>query len=136
MATVQRNSGKSPEVTGSWDLVIKPSPGGALPPEIRALVTFDQGGGVVETVILPPVTTAHGAWLRSGRREFTFTILHHLVDPTGAFVGTVKATSRAVFIDEDRFQAEFEGALFDPNGNKVAPISGTERGTRIQAEDQ
>jgi hypothetical protein len=86
----QRGSGKAPDVTGSWVLEIKPSPGGGLPPEIKGLITFDEGGGCVETIILPPVTPAHGAWLRTGRREFTFSIVHHLVDPGGNFVGTVK----------------------------------------------
>jgi hypothetical protein len=115
-------------------LEIKPSPGGGLPPEFKGLITFDEGGGCVETVILPPVTTAHGAWLRTGCREFTFTIVHHLVDPAGNFIGTVKATSHATLIDEDHFQAVFDGTLFDPAGNAVAPISGTERGARILAE--
>jgi hypothetical protein len=134
MASDQRGSGKVPNVTGSWALEIKSSPGGGLPPELKGLVTFDEGGGCVETIILPPVTPAHGAWLRTGRREFTFTIVHHLVDPAGNFVGTVKATSRATFIDEDHFQAVYDGTLFDPAGNAVAPISGTERGARILAE--
>jgi hypothetical protein len=134
MASDHRGSATAPDVTGSWALEIKPSPGGALPPEIKGLITFDQGGGCVETIILPPVTPAHGAWLRTGRREFTFSIVHHLVDPAGNFVGTVKATSRATFVDENLFQAVFDGTLFDPAGNAVAPISGTERGTRILAE--
>jgi hypothetical protein len=134
MASDQRGSSKAPGVTGSWALEIKPSPGGGLPPELKGLITFDEGGGCVETIILPPVTPAHGAWLRTGRREFTFTVVHHLVDPAGNFVGTVKATSRATFVGEDQFQAVFDGTLFDPAGNVVAPISGTERGTRILAE--
>jgi hypothetical protein len=134
MASDDRGSGKAPNVTGSWALEIKPSPGGGLPPEVKGLITFDQGGGCVETIILPPVTPAHGAWLRTGRREFTFTIVHHLVDPAGNFVGTVKATSRATFVDEDHIQAVFDGTLFDPAGNTVASISGTERGARILAE--
>jgi len=102
--------------------------------KIKGLITFDEGGGCVETVLLPPVTPAHGAWLRTGRREFTFSIVHHLVDPAGNFAGTVKATSRATLVDDDRFQAVFDGTLFDPAGHAVAPISGTERGTRIVAE--
>jgi hypothetical protein len=134
MSSDQRGSGKAPDVTGSWALEIKPTPGGGLPPEIKGLITFDQGGGCVETIILPPVTPAHGTWLRSGRRQFTFTIVHHLVDPAGNFTGTVKATSRATFIDEDHFQAVFDGTLFDPAGNALTPISGTERGSRIVAE--
>jgi hypothetical protein len=46
-------------------------------------------------------------------------------------VGTVKATSHATFIGRDQFHVVFEGKLFDPAGNVVTPISGTERGLRI-----
>lgn len=127
-------SNRAPVVTGSWELVIKPTPGGGLPPEIKALITFDEGGGCVETIILPPVTTAHGTWTRTGRREFVFAIVHHLVDPQGNFVGTVKAKAYATFIGRDQFHAEYEGSLFAPNGAVIAPISGTERGTRITPE--
>lgn len=127
-------SQRTPAVTGSWMLEIKPTPGGGLPPEIKALITFDEGGGVVETIILPPVTPAHGAWVRTSRREFVFVVVHHLVDPQGNFVGTVKAKTHATFIGRDEFHAEFEGSLFAPNGSVIAPISGTERGTRITPE--
>jgi hypothetical protein len=57
-----------------------------------------------------------------------------LVNPQGNFIGTVKAKSWAVFINHNEFHAQFEGALFDPSGNQIAPISGTERGVRISAE--
>jgi hypothetical protein len=126
-----RNDAVPPDVTGSWALTIKPSPGSALPPEFPALITFDEGGGCVETVILPPVTTAHGAWVRTSRREFEFSIVHHLVDPAGNFIGTVRAKSRATFVARDRFQAEFEGYLYAPDGTIVAPLAGTEVGERI-----
>jgi hypothetical protein len=127
----RRTEEMPPGVTGSWALTIKPSPGSPLPPEFPGLVTFAEGGGCIETVILPPVTTAHGAWVRTSRREFEFSIVHHLVDPGGSFVGTVKAKSRASFVSDDRFQAEFEGHLYAPDGSVVAPLAGTEVGERI-----
>jgi hypothetical protein len=71
--------------------------------------------------------------MRTNGRGFVFVVVHHLVDPQGVFIGTVKAKSNAFFIGDNEFQAEFEGFLYDPNGNVVAPLSGTERGTRISA---
>jgi hypothetical protein len=46
-------------------------------------------------------------------------------------MGNVKATSHATFIGRNQFHAVFEGKLFDPAGNVVTPISGTEGGVRI-----
>jgi hypothetical protein len=118
-------------VAGSWTMEIEPSPGSNLPPRIKALITFADGGGCVETILLPPVTSAHGTWERIDRRRFVFAVVHHLVDPQGNFAGTVRAKAFAVFVGKNEFQADFEGALYDPAGNLVAPVSGTERGARI-----
>jgi hypothetical protein len=127
----QEHAGRAPAVSGSWELTIQPSPGSGLPPEIKALITFDAGGGCVETVLLAPVTSAHGVWERINRRRFEFAVVHHLVDPQGNFTGTVRAKSFAVFVGRNQFQADFEGALYDPAGNLVAPVSGTEHAKRI-----
>lgn len=117
---------------GSWMIDATPAPGSPIPP-FKALVTFAGGGGVVETVLLPPVVTpAHGAWERVDRREYAFAVVHHLVDQNGHPTGTVKAKSNVRLTSPDEFEATFEGTFFDPQGNPVFPIIGTERGTRIK----
>ena len=79
------------------------------------------------------MTPAHGAWVRTGNRTFDFAVVHHLLDPAGNFVGTVRAKSRVTLDGPDEFTAEFEGGFYDPAGNLLFPIGGTERATRIKA---
>jgi hypothetical protein len=121
------------KLEGSWEMEITPAPGSGLPPSIKALATFSEGGGVVETILLPPVVPAHGEWAKVGTREYTFSVVHHLVDPSGNFVGTVRATSLVRLTNPSEFTATFDGTLYAPNGSPVAPISGTETGKRIKA---
>lgn len=122
------------KLEGSWIIAGTPAQGNPIPP-FEALATFAGGGGVVETVLLPPVITpAHGAWEKIGKREYAFAVVHHLVDQSGNPTGTVKAKSILTLTSPDEFEATFEGTFFDPQGNPVFPISGTERGTRITVD--
>ena len=140
-AVAQTTSGKAlaepngkHNLEGSWMVDATPAQGSPIPP-FKALVTFAGGGGVVETVLLPPVITpAHGAGEKSGKREYAFAVVHHLVDQSGNPTGTVKAKSIVTLTGADEFEATFEGTFFDPQGNPVFPISGTERGTRITVD--
>jgi hypothetical protein len=119
---------------GSWRITGTPAQGSPLPP-FKGLVTFSTGGGVVETVLLPPVITpAHGAWEKLGKRDYAFVVVHDLVDQSGNPTGTVKAKSLIKLTGPDEFEATFEGTFFDPHGNPVFPFSGSENGTRITVE--
>jgi hypothetical protein len=122
------------KLEGSWELEITPDPGAGLPPSFKALATFSEGGGVIETILLPAVTPAHGEWAKIGNRDYTFAIVHHLFDPAGNFVGTVRAKSLVRLTNPSEFTATFQGTLFDPNGHPIVPVSGTETGRRIKAE--
>lgn len=117
---------------GSWELEVISNPGPGAPPPFKALATFDAGGGCVETIMLPPVTPAHGAWVRTGNQTFTFAVVHHLLDAGGTFIGTIRAKSQVRLTSPDEFEATFEGTLYDPLGNALFPLSGRETGRRIK----
>jgi hypothetical protein len=122
------------KLEGSWMIDGTPASGSPIPP-FKALATFAAGGGVVETVLLPPVVTpAHGVWEKLGKREYTFAVVHHLVDQSGNPTGTVKAKTILKLTSRNEFEATFEGTFFDPQGNPLFPISGTETGTRITVD--
>jgi hypothetical protein len=134
MADSSLQSGGKFKIEGSWELEIIPAPGSGLPPSFKALATFSDGGGVVETILLPPVVPAHGAWEKTGSRDYIFSVVHHLLDTSGNFIGTVRAKSLVSFTSRDEFTATFDGALFDMSGNLIAPVSGSETGKRITAQ--
>lgn len=125
---------RAQELTGSWELDIVSTPGPGAPPPLKALVTFAEGGGVVETILLPPVVPAHGEWRKIADRQYEFAIVHPLLDPTGALAATVRAKAKITLLNKNEFTATIEGNLFAPNGNLIAPISGTEQGRRISLE--
>lgn len=121
-------------IEGSWELDVRADPGPGAPPPFTALATFSPGGGVVETIVLPPVVPAHGAWTRNGRTKFTFTVLHPLLDANGNHYANIRATSRIRMTSADEFTADFDGHVLDRNGNVLGPITGTETGRRIRVE--
>lgn len=121
-------------IEGSWELDIKSDPGPGAPPPLKALITFSAGGTVIETILLPPVVPAHGEWVQTGRGRYTFTIVHPLLDAGGNLSAIIRATSRVKVTSATEFTATFEGTLSDPNGNVIAPISGSETAKRITVE--
>jgi hypothetical protein len=122
------------ELTGSWELDIISTPGPGAPPPLKALATFAEGGGVVETILLPPVVPAHGEWRKIGGRRYEFAVVHPLLDANGNLSATIRAKSKITLLNKNEFTATFEGNLFAPNGNLIGPISGTEQGRRISLD--
>lgn len=125
---------RAQELTGSWELDIVSTPGPGAPPPLKALVTFAEGGGCVETILLPPVVPAHGEWRKTGDRQYEFAVVHHLLDPTGNLAATIRAKAQVSLLNRNEFTATFAGNLFAPNGNLIGPLSGTEQGRRISLE--
>jgi hypothetical protein len=130
---IERNK-QAQELTGSWELDIVSTPGPGAPPPLKALVTFAEGGGCVETILLPPVVPAHGEWRKIGDKQYEFAVVHPLFDSVGNPTATVRAKSKITLLNKNEFTATFTGNLFAPNGNLIAPISGTEQGRRISLE--
>lgn len=129
---------KSKRLEGSWRVTITGGPGTPpLPSWYQALVTFSPGGGLVATITDPLLNTGHGAWSKIGKRTFAVTILLFQFDPTGNFLGTLKARATLELndtsdtFDSDDYQFEF----FDPDGNPTGFVGvGAAHGTRIDVE--
>ena len=106
------------------------------PTVIRALITFSRNGEVIETPSTSVgISTGHGAWARTGNREFAITVVYLRRDEADLFNGTSKV--RSVFkIDEtlDAGAARFETEVFDVDGNLLETFNGTAKAKRIQVE--
>lgn len=137
LAEQKRESSNDP-LQGSWAVTITEGPGTPdLPNWYKALVTFSPGGGLVATITDALLKTGHGAWVQTGKRKFAVTILLFQFDPTGSFLGTLKARAtlrvhdKSDTFDSDDYQFEF----FDPDGNPTGFVGvGIAHGVRIKVE--
>jgi hypothetical protein len=96
-------------------------------------VTLPSGG------IPPPLQSSpgHGTWIHKGGREFAYTLLFFIYDPTGQHVLTLKINQN-ITVNEggDEYNANSSFDVFDPAGNLIPGISGcgTVHGARINVE--
>lgn len=129
-------------LTGSWKVrVTSTTPG---PPPFDEMITFCEGGGLVETNNLFPnafsnqnASTGHGAWRYIGRQKYSFSFTKFLFDlqtnqPIGSL--TVKGTISL------RSPTMWEGPAFviirDQNGNVVQTGWTYGTATRITSDDE
>ncbi|NOT60906.1 MAG: hypothetical protein HOP19_11870 [Acidobacteria bacterium] len=122
---------------GSWEGVLTPEDGG--PPPFRILFTFGADGTVVVSDAGPPTpqnnTTEHGAWERTGDREFTIVYKQFLFNAQGELDGSFKGRVRFKL---DEFRKEITGVvkvdIYDPEGHSLIAGTGTIKCTKIQIE--
>jgi len=131
LAGSRNRSTDEQHLEGSW-MVTASVPG--VPEDIRGLATFTRDGGVVETTAEPHVTTAHGAWLRTGNREFVVTVWYFRLDETGQFIGSARGRSTFTLNKTgNAASSKFQLDAFDANDQLISSDQGTATATRIAA---
>lgn len=130
----QNDTAQGPE--GSWLTTITPTAPGSVP--FKGLVTFDKGGGLVESGQgdeAPPILTSpgHGAWVNSGSDDIAFNFIKLLYDTSGKFAGLLKIHGTAK-LEGDILTGSATFVVTDPTGKVIATGSNTIKATRIQAE--
>ncbi len=121
------------KLEGSWRLtVVVTSPRGMT---FRLLATATPDGGIIGSAQSPYFSTAHGAWKRTGNRQFAVTAFWFRSDPEAVFQGTTKvrgvlAVNQGLTEATGRFQVD----VFDPKGTQVGSFSGEGSATQIQVE--
>jgi hypothetical protein len=124
---------QGPQIEGAWVVTIA-APG---QPATTALHTYTPDGGVLVSSPTAQRSTGHGAWVRTGPREFGRTWLQLRFDERGAFAGTVKVRST---IRLNEAQDEWVGLrltsdLFDAAGKHLSTVTGAvDRGKRIRVD--
>ena len=123
--------GDGQHLDGSW--IVDATVAGE--PPLKGLITFTRDGALVETVFLPFVSPGHGAWVRTGNRQFAITNVYFVSDLSGQLlrIGTVHATydlDRALTTATIAFHVD----LTDPAGQFLSAFEGTGHATRIVVE--
>jgi hypothetical protein len=125
-------------LTGSWDAEVAQD---GFPPT-RRLFTFTSDGAAVGTAVLQATPVGvqlfgapHGAWIRTGDRQFiaSFVALRQAIngDPAGSFKLRVTLTLNESGTEWD---GEFLIEFFLPDGTPILAGQGTLHATRIPAE--
>ena len=137
----QHDAAQGPE--GSWLITSIATAPGSVP--LKALVTFDKGGGLVESnqgdeaplsAALPILKSpAHGAWVSTGSNEIAINSIKLLYDTSGKFAGLAK-THVTAKLEGDTLTGSAMVVVTDPTGKVVTTGSATSTGTRIQAEGE
>lgn len=136
------NFNESNDVAGSWAATVTPA-GGA---PFQALLTFDQGGGVIGSAqgdvllnpppgVAPGATAVHGSWKRTGNRKYLFTVRQIFYSADGNYEGGNKVRNLVNLNQKgDAFSGQYQFDITDANGNVVFSGSGVIQATRINVE--
>ena len=110
----------------------------------KALFTFTEDGGLIETNFTPSLSSpfgavaiSHGAWVRTGRNQFALTFLflgQTPGDPNSSFVRTKVQEQITLNDEQDAYTGVAKITVYDAKGNVVANPTGTVEATRIVAE--
>ena len=145
-------SDSGPGIEGSWAMTITATEPAGLPP-FKGLITFTSDGDVLEsrrpyvpfTPFGPVIeSSGHGAWTRTGRRQFgaVFQFLlqaspNNPVFTNGEDLGTDNIRLQLVpSRSGESFTGTFASAARDAQGNVVFEARGTVTGTRLRPEVQ
>ena len=127
---------------GSWLVTVTLGiPDG--PPPFEVLQTYTSGGEVIGSQSCDPVwlwTPWHGAWTKTGRREFVLTAIAFCYDSTVEPAALYKIILRETVVigpDGDTYNSTSSvQEWFGPDGYHEAPVDrgDTTHGVRIKAE--
>jgi hypothetical protein len=120
---------RSAAIVGTWDVQVTPDGQATFP----ALLTFNRGGGLVETESDAP-GTGLGAWKRTGATTYALAFKTFIFTPTGDPGGWVVVRANVTLTD-DTLSGPFRFDIFDPAGTKVQSGSGTATATRFVIPD-
>lgn len=121
-------------LVGSWLVEITPDPGG--PPPFMNLATLNWPGTIVTAD--PDLGTGHGAWKRTGRRDFQikFVVLVRPDNPLGFPPNSTVTVTADLTVSNsgDEASGTNTGVISDSAGNEIAVIAGGVHFTRIRVD--
>jgi hypothetical protein len=121
----QNNSNGSNALTGGWKVRVTSNDPGV--PAFDELITFDAGGGLVETNNLFPNTffnqnasPGHGSWRFDRRNKYSFTFIKLLFNlRTNEPIGTLTVRGVITLRTPSMWEGPANVTIEDPNGNVI-----------------
>jgi hypothetical protein len=134
----QNQGSGSNALLGSWKVRLTPGLG---QPQFDELMTFSDGGGIVESNNYPffqlglTAGPGQGTWSYAGRQRFPFTFIKFLFTPQGQAAGTLKVTGTITYSpSDDTWSGPATVAICDNQANNCNTIDATNgHATRIVA---
>jgi len=127
-------------IEGSWMVTMNLASLALGPSRFDALITYDVGGGLVQTDTAPPnfltasTSSGHGMWQLLGNR-YTLTVVKFRFDLAGNSIGTARITETPTLsATQDQYSGTGNFAIFDLNGNLLFSTSFSSEATRIVAQ--
>jgi hypothetical protein len=114
-------------IVGSWIVQVKPNPAGSTTQTNLSTLTAD--GGVINSIPVADVSTGHGAWLKTGRRDFVVRFVH-LSGPNQIVVTANVRVSR----EATHAAGQFLTVVKDASGAVLFSIDGTVELERIMVD--
>jgi hypothetical protein len=128
-------SGQGQGLEGSWILRAIATVPGFEPALFINLATATSDGSVIASSPFPSLSSAHGAWVRTGNREFEMTAIYSRADQNENFVGISKVRVRLTLnATKDRAHGGFIQEGFDVDGNLIRVIEAAAEAERIKVE--
>ena len=124
---------------GSWSVRITPN---SPTPPFDEFMTFDTGGGIVESNNFPffalglSAGAGHGVYKYDEHGPFRFTFAKFLFTPQGQPAGTLRATGTIDYSPStDTWTGPALVEIFDPAGNVILTDTSNGNATRIRIDD-
>lgn len=119
-------------LNGSWMSTVDREP---LPPLVTLLTITSDGSMVQTNTSHPTEGPAHGAWIRTGERQFAIVLWRLIFDENGSFVRTQKISgTRNLNEALDELVGDSLVEEFDLQGNLVLTYTTLSSATRIKVE--
>ncbi len=125
-----RASAQAQQLAGSWLVT-----GGrnSTPNDLNTF--FSDGNMVGANTEHLTRTPNHGAWVRTGDRQFAYTHWRFLFDASGAWIGTRKVRGQLTLHESlNEYTAQTGSETYDLEGTLVQATNLTRRGQRITVE--
>ena len=117
-------------LTGNWMVTVTPIPAG---PVFLSLLTYFADGNLLQETSNPVIrSTGRGTWEKTGRDQFTQSIIFFRFDAARTYLGTRVVTSTITLSEDGRqYVADSVGQNFDPLGNLLTTSGASEVGHRL-----